>query len=297
MNIENFEKDKILAPYTTYKIGGIADYFFIAKNKEDLVQVILFSRKNKIPYFVLGTGANILFSDKGFKGLVIKNESNQIKFENTKVITESGTTIEDLINESVKKELSGFEHFAGIPSTVGGAIWQNLHFLSPDRLRTVFIEEIFDSAEILDSHGNIKRVNKEFFGFGYDYSLLHDEEIIVLEAVFNLTQSKKEKIENQIKENIKWRNEKQPQLDKHPSCGSVFKKIEGIGAGRLITEVEMKGYKEGGIQVSEKHPNFLVNTGNAKALDVLNVIKKIQKEVKEKTGYQLETEISFIGEF
>jgi UDP-N-acetylmuramate dehydrogenase len=126
---------------------------------------------------------------------------------------------------------------------------------------------------------------------------LHDEEIIVTEARLKLKKLEKEKIQKQIDENIKWRNEKQPQLVDFPSCGSVFKKIEGVGAGRLIEKSGLKGYRVGGIQVSEKHANYLVNTGNATASDVVKLIKTIQDKVLEETGYKLETEIKMIGEF
>lgn len=297
LNIQNIQTNVILAPYTTYKIGGPADYFFVATNKEDLLSAVKDARKNNIKYFILGTGANILVSDKGFRGLVIKNEANNIIFDNHSVVAESGVTIHNLIKITSDKGLSGLEHFAGIPSTVGGAIWQNLHFLSPDRSKTVFIEDIIDSVEILDEENNTFKVRKDFFKFDYDYSILHDRNLLVTEVTFSLIQKQKDVIQRQIEENLKWRNEKQPQLKQFPSCGSVFKKIEGVGAGRLIEKAGLKGYTTGGAKVSEKHANFLVNTGNATAKDMCDLIKLIQEKVFTETGYQLHTEISFIGEF
>jgi len=297
LNIPSIQTNVILAPYTTYKIGGPADYFFVATNKEDLINVVKEARKNNIKYFVLGTGANILVSDKGFRGLVIKNETNDVKFNNHLVVAESGMTIHDLIKITSDKCLSGLEHYAGIPSTVGGAIWQNLHFLSPDRSKTVFIEDIIENVEILDEENNILNVNKDFFNFGYDYSILHDRNLLVTEVTFRLITKEKDLIQKQIKENLKWRNEKQPQLEQFPSCGSVFKKIEGVGAGRLIDKAGLKGYKIGGAKVSEKHANFLVNTGNATAQDVCDLIKLIQEKVFTETGHKLQTEIGFVGEF
>src|SRR5690606_33498656 len=123
----------------------------------------------------------------------------------------------------------------------GGAIWQNLHFLSPDRSRTVFIEEVLQSAKVMLKDNSIKEVGVDFFEFGYDDSLLHHQEIIVLEATFNLTPKPKAEILKQADENLKWRRERQPQLEDSPSCGSVFKKIENVGAGRLIDQVGLKG--------------------------------------------------------
>ena len=297
LQIPNLKRGEILAPYTTYKIGGPADYFVVATNSSELINAVREARKGKVPYFVLGTGANILFGDKGFRGLVIKNESNNFRFEGNVLTAESGAVISDLIIETTKRDLSGLEHFAGIPSTVGGALWQNLHFLSPDRQRTIFIEEIFSSAKIFTEDSKVVTVDKEFFQFGYDYSILHDQNILVIEATFNLVSDTKENISAQAQKNFEWRNEKQPSLEKYPSCGSVFKKIEGVGAGRLIQQVGLKGHKIGGIQSSEQHANFLVNTGNGTAADVVALIKLIQGKVKEETGYQLETEISFVGEF
>ncbi len=297
MNIYGLQTNVILAPYTTYKIGGPADYFFIATNKKDLINVVKEARKNKLNYFILGTGANILVSDKGFRGLVIKNEARNITFDNHLAIAESGVTVHDLIKTTSDKGLSGLEHFAGIPSTVGGAIWQNLHFLSPDRSSTVFIENIIDNVEILDEENNIFKVNKDFFNFGYDYSVLHDRNLLVTEVTFSLIPKEKDLIHKRIDDNLKWRNEKQPSLEKFPSCGSVFKKIEGVGAGRLIEKVGLKGYKIGGAEVSEKHANFLVNTGNATAKDVCDLIKLIQEKVFTETRHKLQTEIGFIGEF
>lgn len=297
MDILNLQRDVNLASYTTYKIGGAADYFVVAESKKELVNAVTKSRESNLPYFVLGAGANILISDQGFRGLVIKNEADDIKIENNRVIADSGVLIQDLVKLTKEKALSGLEHYVGIPSTVGGAIWQNLHFLSPDRKSTVFIESIFESAEILDEDNCIKKVDKGFFNFGYDYSILHDKKILITEATFMLFASVRDEIEKQIDENSKYRIERQPQLSEFPSCGSVFRKIEGVGAGRLIEQVGLKGYQVGGIRVSEKHANFLVNTGGGKASDVKDLIKLIQDKVKKDLGYTLEPEISFVGEF
>lgn len=297
INLLNIRTNVVLAPYSTYKIGGKADYFFVASTKQELIEAVKQAREKAIPYFILGTGANILFSDKGFRGLVIKNESKNIRFSDERVTTESGATISNLIEVAADRNLSGFENFAGIPSTVGGALWQNLHFLSPDRTKTIFIADILESAEIMDEKGNILNVNRDFFNFNYDYSILHDRNLLVTGATFNLIKRDKKLIQNQVEENLKWRNEKQPQLSQFPSCGSVFKKIEGIGAGRLIEKTDLKGYVVGGAKVSEKHANYIVNTGKATAQEVLSLIEIVRDKVKKETGYELKTEISFVGEF
>ena len=297
VNISGIKRDIILAPYTTYKIGGKADLFFIASTKKELINTIIEAKEKSIPYFILGAGANILIGDQGYRGLVIKNEAKEIKFNNDAVIAESGVMISDLIEITVSRNLSGLEHFVGIPSTVGGALWQNLHFLSPDRTKTIFIADIVESAEIIDENNNLLKVDRDFFNFDYDYSILHDRKLVVTEVSFRLAQKDKHVIEHQIQENLKWRSEKQPQLDQFPSCGSVFKKIDGVGAGRLIEKAGLKGYAIGGAKVSEKHANYIVNTGPATAQNVVSLIRFIQDKVKVETGYELKPEINFVGEF
>lgn len=295
--ILNLEHNVLLAPYTTYRIGGPADLFLHARSEEELVAGITYARENRLPWFLLGTGANILIGDGGFRGLVIHNEANGIAFEGTRVTAASGVTIADLIRESAQRELSGFEHFAGIPSSVGGAIWQNLHFLSPDRESTLFIESIVESARVLLASGEIAEVDRDWFAFGYDDSRLHHEEIVVLDVTFLLTPSTRDAIEAQAKANLTWRAERQPPVEIYPSCGSVFKKIEGIGAGRLVDGAGLKGYRIGGVHVSEKHANFLVNTDGGTARDVMDLVHHIQTSVKATSGYDLEMEIRCIGEF
>jgi len=290
------EKDVELAPFTTYKIGGKADYFFTAKNKKDLIDVVSYAKDKKLPFFILGTGANILIGDKGFQGLVIHNKVSNFRFDVNFLIAESGAVVGDLIEASLQKSLSGLEHFIGIPSSVGGAIRQNLHFLSPDRKETLFIESIIENGLVLEG-GDEKTVSREYFQFGYDDSILHHKDVIVLEMAFKLFPKDKRLIQEQIDANLKWRQKKQPQLSEFPSCGSVFKKIEGIGAGRLIEKAGLKGVKIGGAQVSEKHANYLVNLGNATAEDVRALIRFIQERVQKETGHLLEPEIGFIGEF
>lgn len=314
-----------LAPYTTFGIGGPADYFCVAKSKEDIIHAIQWavtSRPDPLQIFILGLGANILVGDHGFRGLVIKNECKQYqissKYNAGMFLTAgSGMTIEELIKITQEQGFSGLEHFAGIPSTLGGALWQNLHFLGTERKSTVFIGDIVESAEIIRVKGigervknsegkklyplpftlNPKKVNRGYFHFSYDYSSLHDTHDIVLSAVLRLTNDHPETIQQRIFANLAWRKEKHPEYAWRSSAGSVFKKIERYGAGRLIEQVGLKGHRIGGAKISEKHANFIVNTGNATASDIRALIQLAQKKVKEKFNLDLQTEISFIGEF
>lgn len=298
---KKIERNISLKPFTTYQLGGPADFFIRATSQNELVESIRYATEKGITYFVLGTGANILFGDKGFRGLVIKNETRNFRIEHWGsvicLITESGALVSDIVDATVKKNYSGFEHFAGIPSTVGGALWQNLHFLSPDRTRTVFIEEIFAHGYAYSkSEDKIKFISKKEMEFGYDISILHNTDLIMLEATFILKENTSSVMKTR-NENLAWRNEKHPPYQSQFSCGSVFKKIDNVGAGRLIEQYGLKGFSYGGAMVSKQHANFITHTGNATASDVKNLIEIIQQAIFEKTGNRLETEIGFIGEF
>lgn len=297
LTLPGLQHDVPLGPLTTYRIGGPADLFVEVGDKGALARAVVEARAAGISYFLLGTGANILVGDKGFRGLVIHNRAGATRTDGTRLTAESGATIVNLIALTAEAGLSGLEHFAGIPSSVGGAIWQNLHFLAPDRLRTLFIEDIVESAEVLDAENRRRTVDRDFFRFGYDDSRLHHEEIVVLDVTFTLTPKPKEAILHQARENLRWRAERQPPVEQYPSCGSVFQKIEGVGAGRLIDQVGLKGHRIGGVQISPKHANFLVNVGGATARDVLDLVALAQREVERQTGYRLEMEIGLVGEF
>lgn len=295
--LPNLQRNVPLGPLTTYRLGGPADMFVTVRSNGELAAAITAARRQGTPWFLLGTGANILVGDGGFRGLVIHNKSNYARVEGNRLTAESGATIAELIDMTAEHGLSGLEHYAGIPSSVGGAIWQNLHFLAPDRQSTMFIETVVESARVLLANGEIIEVDCDWFNFGYDDSRLHHEEIVVLDVTFALEPSTKDAILAQAKANLQWRAERQPPVEIYPSCGSVFKKIEGIGAGRLIDGSGLKGYRVGGVHVSEKHANFLVNTDNGTAKDVMDLVRHIQTTVQADSGYFLEMEIRCIGEF
>lgn len=328
-----------LAPYTTFGIGGPADFFFAAKSPQDIIKSIEWASEKKLEFFVLGLGANILVGDKGFRGLVIKNEASSHQFsvasysgqarsadagiltgnerdsgqagmtiDDVFLTADSGITIAQLIDITAQQGLSGLEHFAGIPSTFGGALWQNLHFLSPDRKSTVFIGDMVESAVILACHSEQAgmTVRRDYFRFSYDYSSLHDTKDIVLSAVLRLTKENPATIQQRIEANLAWRKEKHPEYAWRSSAGSIFKKIPALanvsggkkaGAGRIVDAAGLKGYQIGGAKISEKHANFIVNTGSATANDIRALIELVQKKVREKFNLDLHTEISFVGEF
>ena len=305
-------KEKIpLKEYTTFKIGGPARYFFVAKNKEDLKNAILWAKKKKLPFFILGAGSNVLFSDKGFNGLVIKLQNTQYEIRNTKVIAEAGVPLQKVVLKLAKKELSGLENLAGIPGTLGGAIWGNAGAFGRE------IGDVVKEVEILRINGlmswRIEKLKNKDCKFGYRDSIFkRKKNWIILEATLRLKRGKRKEIEEKIKEILKLRKEKQPL--EFPSAGSVFKnvpiekvpkrirekfkeKIKNgfLPAGVLIEAAGLKGFQIGGAKISEKHANFIVNVGKAKASDVKELIEKIKKEVKKKFKIQLEEEIKLVG--
>ncbi|MEY4609600.1 MAG: hypothetical protein RL625_1817 [Gemmatimonadota bacterium] len=289
-----------LAPWTTFRIGGPADWLYQATSADDLAAAITAARASDTPWFVLGLGANVLIGDRGFRGLVIRNVANTHTLDaDGRLWTESGAVMQELVLETVRAGWSGFEHYVGIPSTVGGALWQNLHFLSPapERERTMFIAEVFESCDILSEDGRRRTVDAEYIQFGYDDTVFHRTRDVVLSARFRLTRDDPARLHRILQENLAWRGSRHPWLQIHPSAGSIFKKIEGIGAGRLIDQCGLKGFRIGDAQISHMHANILVNLGQATAADVRALITHAQEAVERQFGHRLEPEIGFIGEF
>ncbi len=300
LDSDRLRTDVLLAPYTTMRIGGPADFFYEAQTTPELVNAITIARESNVPFFLLGCGANVVVGDRGYRGLVIHNTARTITVNGTRITADSGAIVyPDLIETAVRRGLSGLEHYVGIPSTVGGALWQNLHFLAPPpkRERTMFIEEVLKCANILTPDGEIRRVDCNYFQFGYDYSILHDNDDVVLSATFELSPASEVAMREVMAANLEWRALRHPPLDTEPSIGSIFKKIEGIGAGRLIDECGLKGASFGDIVVTHRHANIMVNMGAGRAADLQGLIDHVQNVVAAETGYHLETEIDFVGEF
>lgn len=293
-------QDEPVAPYTTFRIGGPADLFYSTTTADDLANAVLTAREHSVPWFVLGLGANILVGDKGFRGLVIRNHASHFTFaDDGRLSVESGAVVADLIPEAVERGWSGLEHYVGIPSTVGGAVWQNLHFLEPEpeRKRTMFIADVFDSCDLLTEEGERKTVGADYMQFGYDTSILHTRRDVALAVTFQLQRGDTAAMHKVMQENLSWRGARHPWLQFHPSAGSIFKKIEGMGAGRLIDQCGLKGFRHGNAQISHIHANIMVNLGGATAKDVRELITIAQDAVEKKFSVRLEPEIGFIGEF
>ncbi len=289
-----------LAEYTTFRIGGPADVLYDATTSEELATALGVARATGTPHFVLGLGANILVGDGGFRGLVVRNVARRVEDLGAgRFRAESGVVVADLIRQCVAAGWSGLEHYVGIPSTVGGAVWQNLHFLSPapQRARTMFVEEVVQSVTLLAPDGSRLTSDRAGMRFGYDTSRLHSSGEVALDVTFALEQGDQAGMQRVMQENLSWRGSRHPWLEYHPSAGSIFKKIEGVGAGRLVDQCGLKGYRVGDAQISHIHANIVVNLGGATAADVRAVIRHAQESVKQRHGQALEPEIGFIGEF
>lgn len=295
MNIakDNIKFDEPMKKYTTFKIGGPAECLIKICNVEDLKKIQKFANDNNIKITTIGNGSNILVSDNGIKGIVLLNRIESIVLnedteEQNKVeaIIGSGTKMASIAIKMLKNEITGFEELSGIPGTIGGAVVMNAGAHEKE------IKDILKSVKCLDKKGNIVELKKEDLEFGYRHSKLKNKEYIVIEVKLLLTKGKKEDIQIKMQEYAKYRKEKQP--IEFPSAGSVFKRGNDYITAKLIDDAKLKGYKIGGAEVATKHSGFIINTGNATSKDVLELIKKIKKDVKEKFNKELELEIEVI---
>lgn len=275
-----------LAPLTTFGIGGPAFWFITAKDKKEILEAIKASRELEIPSFILGGGSNILIADQGFPGLVIKIKNEGLTIKGTKITAEAGLPLAKLVESAQKNLLSGLECCVGIPGTVGGAVCGNAG------AREEWIGQIIEGVSIIDKESKIAHLNNRDCKFSYRESRFkNNSQEIILEADFALKKEKRKIIEQKIKSFLEARKN-QP---KEKSAGSVFKNPPGDSAGRLIDQAGLRGKKIGQAQISEKHANFIINTGGAKAEEVLELIRLAQKTVKEKFNVNLELEIKLVG--
>ncbi len=284
------EKNVPLAGLTTWKVGGPAKYFTIASTYSALKSAVDFAAKKNLPIFVLGKGSNILVSDRGFPGLVIHlgAEFQKIKFTHNGVVSGAGVRLYTLAREAARRGLSGLEWSVGIPGTLGGAVKTNAGAQSKN------ISITFKKLTIMDFGGKLEVLNKKQIVFDYRKCILPIQGII-LEAELALFEDNSEKIQKRMSEYFDERKIKQPLG--YATAGSVFKNPEGYVAGKLIEECGLKGLKVNKAQVSTKHANFIINTGGARADDILKLMNKIKLEVYEKTGVLLEPEVELVGDF
>lgn len=288
----DIQKKIILAPFTTFKIGGPAKYFVTVKSKEEMVEALNYAFKNNLKYFILGGGANVLFADVGFDGIVIKNEMRNIKIIGDMVEAEGGAPMNLVVNESIDAGLSGLEYFAGHPGSVGGSVFINAHTRDEEG-NIILLGEYISKAKIYNiSEKKEEEVTKDYFNFAYDYSILKDTKNILLSVCFELQSG----FFDDLKERSAWimNYRKETQDYGGHTAGCTFQNTDKGPAGKLIDECGLKGVKFGNAQISERHANFIVNLGESKASDVLHLIQICKDRVKEKFGVELKEEIVIV---
>ncbi len=295
----NIPEEKIfinepMSKHTSFKIGGPADIFVKASEISQIENVLKVCRENSIPLTVVGNGSNLLVRDKGIRGIVLKNCMNQYRIEKNdegaEVYVDAGVLNAVLAQALMKEGVTGFEFAAGIPGTVGGAIFMNAGAYGGE------IKDIIEETTFIDlEDGNkIKTISKQEQDFAYRHSIFENSKAIIIGAKFNLKNGNIDDIKEKMNANLLSRKDKQP--IENPSAGSTFKRGDGFITAKIIDECGLKGFCVGDAKVSEKHAGFVVNTGNATAKDVICLIEKIKAEVYKKTGKQIETEIKIIGE-
>jgi UDP-N-acetylmuramate dehydrogenase len=299
-----------LSQYTTFKIGGLAKYFFLAKSKKDLVEAVLLAGKFNLPFFVLGGGSNLLISNKKYNGLIIKTQFSKLVYDSQecKIIAEAGLPLNKLVSFCLEKELGGLEWANGIPGTIGGAVCGNAGAFGQSIGKAVKKVEVLEIKE-----NKIKTIEKKDCFFNYRNSVFkNNKNLIVLSIEIKLKKDNKKGIRNKMENCLKQKKETQPL--NFPSAGSIFKNPKDFSVGRLgdedrssfstfvpsaarlIEECNLKGKRIGGAEVSCKHANFILNySGKARAEDVNNLINLIKKEVRNKFKINLEEEICRIG--
>lgn len=282
--------DEPMKNHSSFKVGGAADILVTPTSTIQLSEILKFCKKENVPIFIIGNGSNLIVSDKGIRGVVIKifDNFNGYEVEEDTISVYAGALLSKVSNIALKNELTGLEFAAGIPGTLGGAVAMNAGAYGGE-MKDVVVE-----TEYMDLNGQVKVLRGDEREFGYRTSYILKNSCIVLKSVLHLKKGNKEEIKALMDDLNRRRKEKQPL--EMPSAGSVFKRPEGYFAGKLIEDCKLKGYRIGGAQVSEKHCGFIVNTGNATASDIQNLIKHIQDTVKSTYGIELQTEVRIIGE-
>jgi len=281
-----------LADKTSYRIGGPARYYAEPRSEGETVDACRFAADRGLPLFILGNGSNVLISDSGFGGLAVNLSKyfSALSWDKNTAFVLSGFPLDDLAAAASERGCAGMEYLSGIPGTVGGAVVMNAGAFGSD------ISQTLRSVRVLKaSSRTIETVSVENLNLGYRTSTIKNSGDVILSATFDFTSGDAAQVKSLRNDILAKRKAKQP-VDL-PSCGSVFKRPPNNFAGTLIESCGLKGFKVGMAEVSEKHANFIINTGRAKAEDVRAVIRHVQQTVFEKHGILLEPEVIFLGEF
>ncbi|MFZ5351735.1 MAG: UDP-N-acetylmuramate dehydrogenase [Bacillota bacterium] len=291
LNIRGIKYNVPMKDHTSFKLGGPADIFIEPDNTEDLIIALKYMKSNGIPYYLMGNGSNLLVSDKGVRGAVIKlaDKFSAISIYNEEINAGCGILLSTLSKAAARNCLTGLEFASGIPGTLGGAVAMNAGAYGGE------MKDVIQWVELLDEDFNLTRLNATQIGFSYRHSIIQDKGYIVTTCSMKLKKGDPEVINSVMADLSQKRKTKQPL---HlPSAGSTFKRPEGHFAGKLIEDSGLKGFQIGGAQVSTLHCGFVVNTGEATSEDVYRLIKHIQTTIYEKYNIKLETEVKLLGEF
>jgi len=278
--------------HTTLHIGGPADYFVTPAGTEEIIEVIRLCNEEGMPFYVMGNGSNLLVSDDGYRGLIIKIAEDFSEIwvnEDGTVTAQAGILLSKLANVIAKHSLTGFEFASGIPGTLGGAVTMNAGAYGGE------MKQCLTSVKVLDRNGNVLTLSRDELELGYRTSILQKKNYILLEATMKFETGNQQEIFAKMQDLNRQRREKQP-LEKF-SAGSTFKRPEGYYAGKLISDAGLRGYQVGGASVSEKHCGFLINKDNATAKDFITLIQDVTRIVYDKFGVTLEPEVRFLGDF
>lgn len=287
-----FTENELLAPHSTFRIGGEARLAAMPDTTEQIIDAVSAAKEAGLDFTVIGNGSNVLFSDKGFDGLVIfTRNADSVVIKGNRVIADAGAPFTKLAVTVKNAGLTGLEFAYGIPGSVGGAVYMNAGAYNGEASQVVASSMAYD-----DLAGEVRMISREEHNFGYRTSVYSQnrDRLTVLSAEFELKEGDSAAIWETMQDLMRRRREKQPL--EYPNAGSVFKRPQGYFVGKLITDAGLKGYTIGGAQVSEKHAGFIVNIGGATAEDVLRLVEHIQKTVQSQFGVMLECEINFKGQ-
>ncbi len=288
---DHIRLDEPMEYHTSLHIGGKADYFITPTDVEEVKAIVCLCKSEKVPYFIMGNGSNLLVSDLGYRGVVLQlgDEFQRATVKEDGVITaQAGILLSRLANIAAEHSLTGFEFASGIPGTLGGAVTMNAGAYDGE------MKQCLITAKVMDVDGNVKELSLEDMELGYRTSILQKMDYILLEAEIKLSKGEQHLIRQKMNDLNAQRRDKQP-LDKY-SAGSTFKRPEGYFAGKLINDAGLRGYQVGGAAVSEKHCGFLINKDKATAEEFLTLIRDVIRIVEEKFGVRLEPEVKFLGE-
>ncbi len=283
-------ENRELKEYTTFRIGGTADFFAEPKDEQELRELLEICRKRNLPYFVLGHGSNILFTDKGYRGMIIfiGQHFGEIRREGERLRVGAGALLRDVTEYALSEGLDGIVFACGIPGSLGGAVFMNAGAYDGE------MKEVVAEVRVMTAEGKIKNYRGEEMQFGYRSSRIQGSGEIILEAVLSLRAGDCQAMKEKTAELTRRREEKQPL--EMASAGSTFKRPEGHFAGKLIMDAGLSGYSIGDAAVSEKHCGFVINKGNASFAEVMSLVEHIQKTVEEKFQVKMQPEIRIVGE-